>query len=54
MAHGALEAIGVIVLIQRLHPAVSGGNGEATTNALGGEKIVPIFFAVWKAILQVE
>lgn len=53
-ADSALEAIGVIVLIQRLHPPIAGGNGQSAANALGGEQIVPVLLAIGKAVFQVE
>lgn len=53
-ADGTLEAIGVVVLVQRFHPPVTGGNGESAADALGGEEIIPVLLAVGKAILQVE
>ena len=51
LANGALETIRVIVLIQRLYPSVASRDGESTSNALGGEEIIPVFLAVGKAIL---
>lgn len=53
-ADGTLEAIGVVVLVQRFHPPVTGGNGKSAADALGGEEIIPVLLAVGKAILQVE
>merc|ERR1719187_3220008 len=37
-----------------LHPAVAGLDGEVAAHALGGEQIVPVFFAVGQAVLEVE
>ena len=54
LAHGALEAVGVVILVQRLHPSVASGNGESTANALGSEEIIPVLLAIGKAILQVK
>jgi len=47
----ALEALAVVVVVKSLDPAVAGFNGEAAANALGGEQVVPVSFAVWQTIL---
>lgn len=48
------ETIGVIVLVQRLNPSITGGNWESTSNAFSGEEIIPIFFTIWIAIFQIK
>jgi len=53
-AERAVKTLGVVVAVERLHPPVPSFNGETTSNALGGEQLVPIFLAVWEAVLQVE
>jgi len=50
----AVKTLGVVVAVERLHPPVPSFNGETASNALGGEQLVPIFLAVWEAVLQVE
>lgn len=39
----AVEALAVVVVVEGLHPAVAGLDGEATREALGGEQLVPIW-----------
>jgi len=53
-AKRAVEALGVVVVVEGLHPPVPGLDGEAAGNALGGEQLVPVFLAVWQPVLQVE
>lgn len=44
----------MVVVIQGLHPSVASFHGEATSEAFGGEQLVPIGLAVGLAILQEE
>jgi len=44
----------VIVVVDRLHPSVSGFNWESAGDTLRCEQLVPIFFTVRQAVLQVE
>jgi len=50
----AVEALGVVVVVESLHPPISGLYGEPAVYALGGEQLVPVIFTVRQAILQVE
>lgn len=44
----------MIVVVQGLDPSVTGFNGESASEALGGEQLVPICFAIGVAFLQEE
>jgi len=50
----AVEALGVIVVIESLHPAVARLDGEPAGDALGGEQLVPVLLTVGQPVLQVE
>lgn len=50
----AVEALTVIVVRQRLHPAVARLHREAARKALGGEQLVPVRLAVRLALLEEE
>ncbi len=52
LTNGTFKALRVIVIVKRLHPAISGLDREVTTDALRGEQLVPVLFAVRQAILQ--
>lgn len=52
--HRAVEALAMIVVGERLHPAITGFDGESASEALGSEHLVPIGLAVRLAILQEE
>lgn len=54
LAHAAVEALAVVVVGQRLNPAVSRLDGESAGEALGGEQLVPVVFAVGLAVLEEE
>lgn len=54
LATGAVEALTVVVVVQGLHPLVAGFDGESAGEALGGEQLVPVGFAVGIAFLQEE
>lgn len=54
LADRALEALGVVVVVQRFNPAISGLDRESAAHALGGEELVPVFFAVGHSIFEVE
>lgn len=54
LAAGAVEALTVVVVVQRLHPLIAGLDGEATREALGREQLVPVGLAVGIALLQEE
>jgi len=53
-AKRAVEALGVVVVVQSLDPPVSGFDRESAGDALCCEQLVPIFFTVGKSILQIE
>jgi len=44
----------VIVVVESLHPAIPSLYWEATRYTLRGKQLIPVFFAVGKAVLQVE
>lgn len=54
LACGAVEALGVEVLVHGLHPPVAGLNGELTCSAHGLEHDCPTLFTVELLILNVE
>jgi len=47
----AVEALGVVVVVESLHPPISGLYGEPTVYALCGEQLVPVIFTVGQTIL---
>lgn len=53
-AAGAVEALTVVVVVQRLHPLVAGLDGESAGEALGREQLVPVGLAVRVTLLQEE
>jgi len=53
-AKRAVEALGVVVVVQSLDPPVSGFDRESAGDALCCEQLVPIFFTVGKSVLQIE
>jgi len=53
-AESAVKTLGVVVVVQSLHPAVSGFNWESTRYALRGEQFIPVFFTIGKSVLKVE
>jgi len=53
-AKRAVEALGVVVVVQSLDPPVSGFDRESAGDALCCEQLVPIFFAVGQSVLQIE
>jgi len=54
LAERAVEALWVVVVVECLHPPVTRLYGEPAGDALGREQLIPIFFAVRQAVLQVE
>jgi len=54
LAKRAVEALGVVVVVQSLDPPVSGFDRESAGDALCCEQLVPIFFTVGKSVLQIE
>ena len=42
LTYGALEALRVEVLVEGLHPAVPGLDGEAAADTFGGEELIPV------------
>lgn len=52
--YSAVEALTVVVVVQGLHPLVTGFDGESAGEALGREQLVPVSFAVGIALLQEE
>jgi len=53
-AKRTIEALGVVVVVEGLHPSIPGLDGESTRDALSGEQFVPVFFAVREAVFQIE
>jgi len=53
-AQRAVEALRVVVVVECLHPPVTRFDGEPAGDTLGREQLIPIFFAVRQAVLQVE
>jgi len=51
LAQRAVEALGVVVVVESLHPPISGLYGEPAVYALGGEQLVPVIFTIRQAIL---
>jgi len=54
LAETAVEALGVVVVVESLHPPVSRLYWEPTRYALGGKQLIPVFFAIGKSVLQVK
>jgi len=54
LAERAVEALWVVVVVEGLHPTVTRLDGEPAGDALRREQLIPIFFAVGQAVLQVE
>lgn len=48
------EAGAVVVVVHRLHPAITGCDREIAGRTLGGEQFVPVELTVRQAVLQVE
>lgn len=44
----------MIVVVQGLNPSVTGFDGESAREALGGEQLVPISFAIGVTFFQEE
>jgi len=53
-AECAVKTLGVVVVVQSFHPAVSGLNWESTRYTLRGEQFIPVFFTIGKSVLKVE
>lgn len=54
LAQRAIEALGMVIIIEGLYPAVTGFYWEPAGYAFGCEELVPIFFAVGKPIFKIE
>jgi hypothetical protein len=54
LSYSAVEALRVIVVVQRLDPSVAGFNGEAAREALGRKQLIPVGLTVGLALLQEE
>jgi len=54
VAFRALEALAVVVVVEGLHPSVSGLDRETAANTLCREEVVPVSLAVRQSVLQVE
>lgn len=52
--HRAIKALTVVVMRQRLHPAIARLNGKAARKTFGGEQLVPVGLAVRLSFLQEE
>jgi hypothetical protein len=44
----------MVVVIDGLYPAVTSLDGETAGHAFGCKQLIPVFFTVWQAILQIE
>jgi len=49
-----VEALWVIVVVKSLHPPIACFYWETTVNTLGGEKFIPIFFAIGQSVFKIE
>lgn len=54
LAHRAVEALAVVVVVQGLHPAITSLDWESAREAFRGKQLVPISFAVGQSFLQEE
>jgi len=54
LAQRAIEALGMVIIIEGLYPAVTGFYWEPAGYTFGCEELVPIFFAVGKPIFKIE
>jgi len=54
LAKRAVEALGVIIVVESLDPPVSSFDWESARDALRCEQLVPIFFTVGQSVLQIE
>jgi len=44
----------VVVVVEGLDPPIPSLDGESTRDAFSGEQLVPVFFTVREAVLQIE
>jgi len=49
-AERAVKALGVVIIVESLHPPVPCFDGKATGDALSREQLIPIFLAVGETI----
>lgn len=54
LAHRAIEALAVIIVIQGFHPTVASLDWESTREAFRGKQLVPVSFAIRQSFLQEE
>jgi len=54
LAKRAVEALGVIVVVEGLDPPVSSFNWKSAGDTLRCEQLVPIFFTVGQSVLEIE
>jgi len=54
LAQCAIEALGMIIIVEGLYPAVTGFYWESAGYTFSCEELVPIFFAVGKPIFKIE
>jgi hypothetical protein len=54
LTHRAVEALAVVVVVQRFYPAITCFDRKAASKALGCEQFVPISFAVRVAVFEEE
>lgn len=54
LAHRAVEALAVVVVVQGLHPAITSLDWESAREAFRGKQLVPVSFAVGQSLLQKE
>jgi len=53
-AKRAVEALGVIVVVESLDPPISSFDWESAGDTLRCEKLIPIFFTVGQSVLEIE
>lgn len=46
VANGTLETLRMIVAVQCFDPTISGFDRKSTSDALGREQLIPVFFAI--------
>jgi len=54
VTHGTLETLRVVVIVEGFDPSITGFDRKTTSDTLGGEQFVPVFFTVWLTILKIE
>lgn len=54
LANGTAETLAVVIVVHSLHPTITSFDRKTTTEAFCCKQLIPIIFAVWKAVLQKE